>query len=225
MERAEAVETGFLGLLTPSERSALVERGSRRRVRRGVFLFTEGESSEHMVAVVSGRLKVSSYTANGKEVVLAIRGPGDLLGELSALDGEPRSGSVSALEAAEVLVVPSGRFREFLEAHPRVAVLLLQMVVGKLRDADRKRIEFGAFDTVSRVARRLLELQDRYGAEAADGVAIDLRITQEELAGWTGASREAVSKALRELREGGLVETRRRKIVVLDPAGLRDRIQ
>lgn len=225
MEQAEGITSGFLGLLSPDERVALAERGSRRTVRRGVFLFTEGESSEHVVTVLSGRLKVSSYTADGKEVVLAVRGPGDLLGELSALDGEPRSGSVSALETAEVLVVPSARFRDFLEAHSRVAVLLLRMVVGRLRDADRKRVEFGAYDTTARVARRLLELRDRYGAEVAGGVAIDLPITQEELAGWTGASREAVSKALRELREGGLVETRRRKIVLLDPDGLRARVE
>lgn len=225
MERAAGIEEGFLGLLTRDERAALDERGSRRKVRRGTFLFTEGESSEHVIVVLAGRLKVSSFTQEGKEVVLAVRGPGDLLGEFSALDGEPRLGSVAALEPAEVVVVPASRFQEFLELHPRIAVLLLRIVVGKLREAERQRVEFGAYDTVGRVARRLLELVDRYGEHGApdEGIAIDLPITQEELAGWTGASREAVSKALRELRGRGLVETRRRRIVVLDVEALRRR--
>jgi CRP-like cAMP-binding protein len=97
------------------------------------------------------------------------------------------------------------------------------MVAGRLRDADSKRIEYLAQDTVGRVCSRLVELAERFGAPEADGVHIELAITQEDLAGWTGSSREAVIRALRALRELGWIETRRRGVTQLDVEQLRRR--
>jgi CRP-like cAMP-binding protein len=213
----------FGSAVSRAEMEDLVSRGAKRPFRRGSFLMTEGEASDHVILLISGRAKISSYTADGKEVVLAVRGPGDLLGEFSALDGAGRSASVSALEPIEALVIPSERFIAFLAQHGRLAILLLQTTTRKLRDADRKRVEFGAYDTPGRVARRLLELVDRYGESDGDNVRISLSLTQDELAGWTGASREAVSKALREFRDRGWVTTGRRQIIVLDVDALRAR--
>jgi CRP-like cAMP-binding protein len=221
----EVLLEGFGATVTSDEYKDLITRGVRRPFRRGAFLMTEGEASDHVIVLISGRAKVSSYTQDGKEVVLAVRGPGELLGELSAVDGNPRSATVSALEPIEALIVRSEQFVEFLTDHPRLAIQLLQSTIRRLRDSDRKRIEFGAYDTPARVARRLLELVDRYGeAEAEDrSVRISLSLTQDELAGWTGSSREAVSKALREFRDRGWITTGRRAIVVLDVEGLRGR--
>lgn len=207
---------GFAGTLTPDEFEDLVARGARRHFRRGAYLLNEGEISDHVALVLNGRAKVSSVTQDGREVVLAVRGPGDLVGELSALDGGVRSASVSALEPVEAAIIPSERFESFLQSHPRLAILLLQTIIRRQRDSDRKRIEFGAYDTPGRVARRLVELADQYGEEDPRGVRITLSLTQDELAGWTGASREAVSKALRHFRDRGWIETGRRSIVVLD---------
>lgn len=212
---------GFGGTLTAVELDDLVSRGARRHFKRGAYLLTEGEISDHVAVVLTGRAKVSSFTPDGREVVLAVRGPGDLLGELSALDGGVRSASVSALEPVEALIIPSERFEHFLQDHARLAVMLLQMMSRRLRDADRKRIEFGAYDTPGRVARRIIELADRYGETEERGVRITLSLTQDELAGWSGASREAVSKALRHFRDRGWIETGRRSIVVLNVDALR----
>jgi CRP-like cAMP-binding protein len=214
---------GFGAALSSEELDDMLTRGVRRTFRRGAFLMTEGEASDHVIVLLRGRSKVSSYTAEGKEVVLAVRGPGDILGELSAFDGEPRLATVSALESIEALIIPSDRFTRFLEDNSRVAVLLLQMLTHRLRDSARKQVEFGAYDTPGRVARRLIELVERYGNQEGTGVRISLSLTQDELAGWTGASREAVSKALREFRDRGWVTTGRRSIVVLDVDALRSR--
>jgi CRP/FNR family cyclic AMP-dependent transcriptional regulator len=214
---------GFVAVLEPGDLEALTAWGHARRFRRGAMLFHEGEGAEHVLIVRAGRVKVSSFTADGREVVLAVRGPGELLGELSAIDGEPRSASASALEQVDVLSVPAEDFRAFLEMRPRVTVSLMQMLSRKLRDADRKRIEFGAHDTVGRVCRRLVELAERFGEESARGLRIALPLSQQELAGWTGASREAVSKALHQLRSRGYIETARRGITVLDMSALRRR--
>jgi len=214
---------GFGAALTTSELEDLISRGVRRPFRRGAFIMTEGEASDHVVVLLSGRAKVSSYTEEGKEVVLAVRGPGELIGELTALDEGARSATVAALEPIEALILPSDRFVAFLEDHARLAILMLQTTIRRLRDSDRKRIEFGAYDTPGRVARRLLELVDRYGEGDGAVMRIDLSLTQDELAGWTGSSREAVSKALREFRDRGWIETGRRSIKVLDVPALRAR--
>lgn len=214
---------GFAGFLEPGDMEALMAWGHSRRYPRGAMLFHEGEDAEHVLIVRAGRVKVSSFTAEGREVVLAIRGPGELLGELSAIDGEPRSASASALEPVDVLSVPAEDFRAFLGMKPRVTISLMQMLSRKLRDADRKRIEFGSYDTVGRVCRRLVELAERFGETSETGVRITLPLSQQELAGWTGASREAVSKALQQLRARGSIETARRGITVLDLASLRRR--
>jgi CRP/FNR family transcriptional regulator, cyclic AMP receptor protein len=187
-------------------------------------MFVEGEQSDRVLAILDGRVKVSLVTADGKEVVLAVRGPGDILGELAFIDGEPRSATATALDPVSSVVVSAADFTHFLESHPRVALLLLRMVSRRLRDADNKRAEFAAFDTVGRVASRLLELAERFGEpDGANGILITLPLTQEELAGWTGPSREAVSKALSTLRSVGFIHTRRRAITILDAEGLRKR--
>lgn len=214
---------GFLGVLDPDQLEALHERGINRRFRKGQAIFHEGGTSDRVVIVLSGRVKVSTTTEEGREIVLAFRGPGDMLGELSAIDGEPRSATVEAIEPVEALALAAADFRSFLIANPDVALLLLRMLSRRLRDADRKRVEFAAHDTVGRVAARLVELAERYGEPAARGIKVGLPLSQEELAGWTGASREAVSKALGTLRKVGWVVTERRRITVLDLEALRRR--
>jgi CRP-like cAMP-binding protein len=152
--------------------------------------------------------------------VLAFSGPGDLLGELSALGGSPRVATVRALESMSALAIASADFESFLNTNPRVALVILRVVIARLRDADRQQVEFAAYQTVTRVARRLVELAERYGEASGGTIRITLPISQEELAGWAGASREAITKALRDLRAVGLIETRRRHIIVLEPEQL-----
>ncbi|MEU5868531.1 MULTISPECIES: Crp/Fnr family transcriptional regulator [unclassified Nonomuraea] len=211
----------FLSMLTAEEIDTLRAAGRPRQWDRGTTVIGEGDSADWVVVLTRGRVKVSSHTSSGTEVVLAVRGPGALLGDMSAVDGSPRSATVTALEPVQGIVI--GDFSGFLAAHGRIAVLLLQLVVGRLRDADRKRVEYGAFDTTGRVATRLLELADRYGEPTTAGVRVALPLSQDELAGWTGSSREAVSKALRSLRDRGLIETGRRRVVIHDVEGLRRR--
>ncbi|MEO3797604.1 Crp/Fnr family transcriptional regulator [Nonomuraea sp. B10E15] len=211
----------FLSLLTDEEAAALRAAGRLRRWDRGTTVITEGDTSDWVLVLLEGRVKVSSHTSGGNEVVLAVRGPGGLIGEQSAIDGSPRSATVTTLEPVTGVVVRD--FVSFLESHGRVAVLLMKLVSERLRDSDRKRIEYGAFDTTGRVATRLLELAERYGEQTTTGVRVALPLSQDELAGWTGSSREAVSKALRTLRDRGLIETGRRRVVIHDVEGLRQR--
>ena len=218
---AERASPGFLGSLTSQEHRAFVRRARRRRYRSGVALFREGQRSEGVLAVLSGRVKISYYTDEGQEIVLAFRGTGESLGEDSAIDGEPLSATGTALGPVEALAVSAEAFTEFLEEYPRVGLVLLRTLSRRLREATRWRIAFGSLDTTARVAGRLVDLADQYGQASGSRVRILLPLTQEELAGWVGASREAVSKALRELRARGWIETHRRGVTVLNRNALR----
>ena len=221
--RYEDDEVRFLDALTDEERAWLEQRGVRRSFPQGHALFHERQVSDRVMIVLEGRVKIASSTDDGKERVLAFRGPGEALGELSAIDGRPRSASVTAVDPVEALVVPTAAFRGFLEANPRVMFFLMQRLIGRLREADRKRVEFGATDTIGRVAARLVELSERYGRRTAHGVRIDLPITQEELASWVGSSREGVNKALNTLKGLHWIDIERRSITVLDMEALRRR--
>ena len=220
---AEPGESPFLDALSREQADALRALGRRRRHDPGEPLFHEHEPGDSVLILLAGRAKLSSVTESGREALLGIRDPGELIGEMSALDDAPRMATAIALEHVEVLVIPRSAFVAFLDKTPGVAMVLVRTLNRRLRDADRKRIEFLAQDTVGRVCSRLVELAERFGEFGGEGVHIDLVISQEELAGWTGSSREAAIRALRSLRELGWIATSRRSITVLDLAELRRR--
>jgi CRP/FNR family transcriptional regulator, cyclic AMP receptor protein len=211
---------GFLAELAADERAELERLGSVRRYRRGDVLFHQGDDAGAVVVLRAGHVKATMLN-DGREVILAFPGPGELLGELSAVDGQPRSATVRAVDDIEALVIPGSAFRGFLERRPRIAFVLLRAVVERLRESDRQRVDYAVNDVVVRVASRLVDLCDRFGAEDGAGIDIGLAITQDELAAWAGASREAVAKAMALLRTLGWVQTERRRIHVLDLPALR----
>jgi CRP-like cAMP-binding protein len=215
------VSEGFLSELEPEDRDELLRLGTVRRYRRGDVLFHQGDEAGAVLVIMAGHVKTAQVTAGGREVILAFPGPGELLGELSAVDGLPRSGTVRALEAVEALAVPGSAVRTLLERRPRVGLVVLRAVSARLREADRQRVDHAVHEVVVRVASRLVELCDRFGDGSSGAVEIGLALTQDELAAWAGASREAVAKAIGLLRTLGWVQTERRRIVVLDLEALR----
>jgi CRP-like cAMP-binding protein len=213
----------FVALLDPAERAALSALGSHREFPRGAALMYEGEPGERVMVLESGHVKVTRLEPGGHETMLSIRDPGDLLGELSAVDGSSRLASVVALEPVRVLVIATSVFRAHLEREPRVAVALLELISRRFRDTTIKRSQFATTDTIGRVAARIVELAERYGVQSERGIGIELALSQDELAAWTGGSRAGVAKALQTLRELGWIETARRRIVVRRIDALRER--
>jgi CRP/FNR family transcriptional regulator, cyclic AMP receptor protein len=201
---------------------ALREHGRTVSYDAGERLLHEGDAGDCVALIVTGRVKVTHTGPEGHETLLDFRGAGELVGELSALDQAPRSSSITAIEPVEALLVPVAAFRGLLE-RPGFAADVLGMLSRRFRDADRKRIEFGATDSLGRAAARLVELAERYGEPSEEGVVIALPISQEELAGWAAVSRAGMASALRTLRELGWIETERRRITVRDVDALRAR--
>ena len=203
--------------------AAAFRDGRRQRLRVGMTLFSEGDASSRVILLLSGRVKISSFSDEGQETVLAFRGAGDVLGELAALDGEDHSATVTVAEEGEALIVPSAKFLAALETEPGLALMLLRSVVGRLRGSDRMRAEFVALDVTGRVAQRLTDLAAAYGQPTDQGTKIGLQLSQRELAGWVGASREAVNKALAQLEDRGLIARDNGSLVIQDAEGLRRR--
>ena len=214
---------GFLAALDERDGAALVALGTPRAYRAGAALILEGDESKHVFVLLEGSVKVASTAPDGRELLLAVRGAGEVIGELSALEGghSARSASVLALELVRARSIPGQEFLDYLAAHPQAMLLLVRGLIGRLRDADRRRVEFGSFDTLHRVARLLAELAEATGRPAADGVELGIPLSQEELAGMVSASRESVTRALTTLRRLGLVTTGRKSVVVNDIAALR----
>ena len=214
---------GFLARVGVERAAELAAMGTRRGYAPGTILFMEGDVAHEAVVVLSGDLKVVVASADGRDVVLDIFGPGELIGEWSVIDGKTRSATVTALSDVEVLSLPAGPFREFLDRHPEVRESLLLDTIGRLRAQVRHQLEFGAGDAMGRVCARLVELADRFGHLDGATTVIHSPLSQADLAAWTGLSREAVVKALRQLRTMGWISNRGPDITVLDLAGLRRR--
>lgn len=210
----------FLDTLDQRARADLHSAAVRRAWPAGATLFHEGDRADRVLILVSGLVKAVAVSEDGSTTALALRGPGEILGELAAVDGGRRSASVVAVEDVEALALGVDAFGDVLRAHPDAALVLLASLADRLRDASRRQAEFGSLDTSVRLARTLVELADAYGEETTDGVRLRL-LSQEELASFCGASREAIARGLRTLRDAGLVRTGRRVVTITDTERMR----
>src|SRR5947209_6455737 len=213
--------TPFLKQLWQVDADALLERVSHKAMSQSAVIMHEGSAGENVALVLAGRVKLVARGVGERTVVLAIRGPGELVGEMAALGGTRRSATAIADEDVELGLLSGEDFRGYLRDHPDAALVLLRTLVGRMTEATRGLVELATQDSVGRVARRLIELGANHGG-ARTG-PYELELTQDELASRTGATRETVSRALRLMRQLGWVSTGHRTITVLDPAAVRER--
>lgn len=208
--------------LLASDREALLQTGRQRRWARGDLLMRDGDRADSAIVLLAGLAKVHKSTADGTDIMLGLSGAGDLLGEISAVREAVRSATVTALEPVEALVVSVPDIRFFLSQHPRAALALLDLTLGRLYVADARRLEFGSSESLARVTSRIVELAERFGRQRDSGqVEVAMPFSQEELASWSASSRESTARALRTLRQLGLIETHRLRLTVLDLERLR----
>jgi len=212
----------FLQRLQPTTRSAVLGLGVRRRVPSGQILIHEGTRESHLVLLEDGLTKVTAMLPDGRSALLSLRMGGDLVGEMSALNDQPRSATVTTCGPTRYSAIPREKFTRFLRDHPQAAVELAAMVADRLRWSNRRRIDFTSYAVKIRVARVIAELCRTHGRRSPEGVVIDVRLTQPELASICGAAETSIQKSLRELRTDGLVDTDYRRITVRDLVRLRE---
>lgn len=211
----------FWNSLSPADREEIEEIGAERTYGAGTILFLEHEGPTHAVVILSGRVKLTRTSVDGREIIIELLGPGDLLGELGAIDGVSRSTTATTLEDLRAIVVPAAQFQHLLTVRGSIAMAVLTVVARKLRQATDRRLTSGTSDVLSRLCGRLAELAEKAPAGPDGLVEIDPPLTQQELAEWVGVSRDAVVLALKQLRKDGLITTGRRSIRVTDLDALR----
>ncbi|MFD8421525.1 Crp/Fnr family transcriptional regulator [Streptomyces sp. NPDC059466] len=211
----------FLARLEAEDRSALLGLGRTLDFAQRIILLHQHEPSAHVLFLVTGWTKVTASAANGYEALLALRGPGDIVGESAVLTGRPRSATVTALEPVRAVAVEHERFRDFLSRSPDVSFALLGLTADRTRAADRRRLEFASMSVRQRFAVLLLDLARTHGRRTAEGIELAVPLSKQELAGSVGASREMVQRLLRELRDKQAVSTGRRTLLILRPDILR----
>ena len=217
------MEDGFLANVGADERAAFEALGRRRHYRAGQVLFTEGDEGRDVVVLLDGNVKVVSAAPSGREVILDVIDPGELIGEMSAIDGRPRSATAVALTVVDVSVIGTPVFLSFLEQHGSAATALLQLIVARLRNSSQRQLEFGTSDALGRLCGCMLRMLDRYGGTDDRGRHVTMPLAQHEIAAMTGLSREAVVKGLRSLRALGWIDLQARELTILDDEAMRAR--
>ena len=209
--------------LSDEQLEALAENTHRRTFAKDMIIFHKDSPGESLYLIESGRVRIFVLSESGQEISVNIYGPGEVFGELSLLDGLPRSAGAMALEDTVTLALHRDDFTRLLEANPQMATSILKVLSSRVRYTTAYAESLAFLDVYGRVAAKLLELAERYGVES-DGIEIQLRLTQSELATWVGATRESVNKVLGTFRELGLIDIANQRITILDKPGLRRRI-
>ncbi|GGQ00054.1 Crp/Fnr family transcriptional regulator [Streptomyces roseolilacinus] len=209
-------DRSFLEALSAQDRRALLAEGVPRDYEPGTVMIRERDVSAYVLVLLSGWAVVSVGTERGTRLILALRGAGEVVGDLAAVDQGPRSATVTALGRVRAVSVSGDRFRRFLAARPHATSLIMRQLSARLRSADVERRSLASETVIQRLAARLAELAEHAGRPGPQGTVLEIPLPQHDLAAAIGATREAVAKALRQLREQNVVRTGPRQVVVTD---------
>jgi CRP-like cAMP-binding protein len=205
----------FLGLLSEGTRAELLAISMPRQFGPGHRLMREGDTPSHVELLMRGFVKVTSI-AEGIETLLAIRVPGDILGETATVTGRPRMATVTTCGRVVSAVVGPDEFRRFLTLHPDAAMQMAAMMSNRLRWANQRRADYTAYPAEVRLARVLVDLAATCGRRTDEGLSIGVRLSQPELATMVGVADATAQKALRDLRERRVISTGYRRVMILD---------
>lgn len=211
----------FQGL--PAEALDDVVRGVRLRgFNRGTVIFHKDDPGNQLYVILKGAVSITLPSAEGKDLVLSILSAGDFFGELSLIDEEPRSATAIAVDDdTQTLIVSRDAFLDPLMKYPQMALQIMGLLSRRLREADALAQDSALLDLPGRLARRLLELAERHGRREGDGLRINLRLTQSDLASLIGATRVATNRQLQRFQQQGVVSWQAQHITLLKPAVLR----
>ena len=206
---------------SPAEIERLVSFSHARSYTSGETIFEKGSPGQGLMAVLSGRVRISSPSPEGREIVLNIIQPGEIFGEIALLDGKERTADATAMEACELLILERRDFVPFLEKHPDVCLRLIAVLCERLRRTTEQVEDVLFLDLQGRLAKTLLHLVEVHGQPASSGgVALGTKLSQRDLANMIGASRESVNRQLSLWEEDGLISRDRGAITILDPGGM-----
>ena len=208
--------SGIFQGVDPEAAEALAKEMELIETRKGEVIFSEGEPGDSLYIVLSGKLKIGRRAGDGRQNLIAVMGPSDMLGELSLFDPGPRTATATAVTATTLSGLGNDALDPLLSQRPEVAGRLLAALARRLRRTNEAMADLIFSDVPGRVAKALLDLASRFGVETEDGLRVTHDLTQEELAQLVGASRETVNKALADFASRGFLRLDGRAVVILD---------
>ena len=210
------MESPYLTVLSPDDRSAVIGVARRRRYVRNEVLFHEGDPADTFHILDRGHVAVRTSTPLGEVALLRVLGPGDAFGEMALMDPTPRMATIVALDPCETLTLHRDAFDRLRRDHPDIDRLLLAAMVGEVRRLSALTLELMYVPVDKRLHRRLVDLAAIYG----DGGPVTIPLTQEDLAQLTGTTRQTSNRVLRAAEASGLLRVGRGRIELLDVEGL-----
>ena len=220
--RAALLVSPLFQAMLPGEIDEILKFSLDRRVARGETVFQQGDEGASMMAVLSGRVRVSAISDDGREITLNTIGRGEIFGEIALLDGKQRSADVVATEDSQLLVVERRHFVPFLRRNDDLYLRMLVVLCDKLRQTSMALEELALLEFPARLARLVLKFADQFGRPEGKGVRIDIKLVHGDLAKQVASARESVAKELKKWeREGLLKQERVGYYVVMKPQELR----
>ena len=210
----------LLAVLERAELTNLARQLSLHKLRKRRVLFMTGDAGESVFFVLSGRIKMSRVTRDGKELTLAYRGPGEIVGELCLVDGGPREEMAETMEASLMAEIPREDFWRLLERHPALGAQMTRTLCLRRRELERKVEDLVFKDVNAKLSELLLDLGQEYGVDDPRGILVAIKITHQEMANLIGSTRETVSLTLSQFKRNKLITTEGRKIIITDREGL-----
>jgi CRP/FNR family transcriptional regulator, cyclic AMP receptor protein len=217
-------QVSFFADLPEEEIQALSPITKRRTFRAGEVIFHRDDPGQVLYMIKEGKVKMCIISPDGQEVSLAVFGKGEYFGEFALLDGLPRSTDAVALEKVECYTLQRSDFHNTIQKNPRIAILVLEALSKRLRNTNNMIEDLIFLDVYGRVAKKLLELAEAHGYKVDDGIRIDVRLTQQELAAMVGASRESVNKVLGYFTDKNFISTDKHRITIHNTNDLKRRI-
>jgi CRP/FNR family transcriptional regulator, cyclic AMP receptor protein len=210
--------------LADEDMHELMAAAKRRAFRSGEVIFHRDDPGQVLYMIKDGKVKICIISPDGQEISLAVFGKGECFGEFALLDGLPRSADAIALEKVECYTLQRSDFHNAIMKNPKIAIQVLEALTKRLRNTDNMVEDLIFLDVYGRVAKKLLELADAHGVKTDDGVRIEVRLTQQELASMVGASRESVNKVMGYFSEKDFISTDKHRITLHRIADLKRRI-
>jgi CRP-like cAMP-binding protein len=207
--------------LPPEALDDILLQATDRVVRRGQTVFQKGDEGTYMVAVLSGRIRISDTSPDGREVTLNMIDAGEVFGEIALLDDKPRSADATALEDSNLMMVGRRHFLPYLASNNDLALRVIDVLCERLRDTSETLGNFAMLDLPGRLARKLINLAAQYGNSANGRTRLEIRLSHTDLGRFVGCSRETVNKQMRAWEEAGIVAREAGRITVCKPMVLK----
>jgi CRP/FNR family transcriptional regulator, cyclic AMP receptor protein len=188
-----------------------------KKCSKDTIILLEDEEGDTLFIIIKGKVKVTTFSESGKELIFSILSEGDFFGDMSLLDGKPRSATIISLEESELRMIRRSDFNNLIEKHPRIALKLLEELTGRLRNADERIESLALLDVTGRIAGVLLQLADYQGNKNQKNIQIKSRPTHQELANMVGTTRETVTRVLKQLENKNYISVEGKDIIIPEP--------